>query len=36
MSEQEKFICDDCGEEFQKEDEADNGVCDWCWMVSGA
>ena len=30
------FVCDDCGEEFPIADEADNGVCDWCWLVSGA
>ena len=34
--ETETFVCDDCGEEFPIADEADDGVCDWCWMVSGA
>ena len=36
MFKDNKFICDDCGEEFHVSDEADNGVCDWCWMVAGA
>ena len=35
MSE-DTFVCDDCGEEFHVSEEADDGVCDWCWMVSGA
>lgn len=36
MGEKEIFICDDCGEEFHISEEADDGVCDWCWMVAGA
>jgi len=33
---EQTFTCDDCGEEFPVSDEADEGVCDWCWMVTGA
>ena len=36
MREKETFVCDDCGEEFLISEEADDGVCDWCWMVAGA
>jgi len=36
IMESNKFVCDDCGEEFHISDEADKGVCDWCWMVAGA
>lgn len=36
MTDVDVFVCDDCGEEFPKSEEADNGVCDWCWLVAGA
>ena len=36
MSDGNTFVCDDCGEEFLVAEEANDGVCDWCWLVSGA
>ena len=33
---EDTFVCDDCGEEFPVSEEANNGVCDWCFLVIGA
>ena len=32
----ETFVCEDCGEESQLTEEADDGVCNSCWIVSDA
>ena len=30
------FVCDDYDKEFPVSEEADDGLCTFCWLVTGA